>query len=457
MSIFDIRGNEIYSGWRYAGNYADIIYNLDGDIIPFSEYSQYNDDYQHSILLARNDWETEYRTDDAIPIVLTTDQHGRMTASGAGRVYEYLSRALKWNEISSCLNLGDVCSSQYTKSTLDNMVSVLESVPKAKQINVAGNHDVQGIHTESESMDTMFDEYFNNSAYNKSIRFQHRGFETMIDEAYNIRYICIGSWDYIDDVYYHYNISTSSIAWLIETMESVDNYDIILLSHVQTSRGYIDQFNPAVDGEQFQVQTVQHTGVDTAGYSVAISQLIAARKRKESGTFTDSSGYVHSYDFSNCTSDILCTLHGHYHHDSYNYGGIAPAIVFDAYTYLPRPFYLINVNRTKQYVKVWKIDENAVIQTYVVPFAEHINQCTGISMNLTSATLAVGQTLTLEAMIDTEYQNDGTYPEWVTNWSTTSSAIATVSDGIVTGNMTGTCIISARCQNEEAQCVVTVT
>lgn len=371
-------------------------------------------------------------------------------------MYDYLSLALKWNEVSASLNLGDTCSSQYTKSTLDDMIRALSRIPAAKQINVAGNHDVGGITDDDSAMDAEFDTYFNNSAYNGSSRYQHRGFETMIDEEHRVRYICIGSWDYTDGVYYHYNISTGSIAWLIGVMESRDNYDIILLSHVQTSRDYFDRIFPAVDGNTFSAKTERFVGVNTAGYYAAISELVAARKMKASGTFTDAAGYVHSYDFSGCTSDLLCTLHGHWHADSYNYQGIAPTIVFDAYTYVPRPFFLINVDRTNQYVKVWKIGEDASIQTFIVPFTPHINPCTGITLNQGTASVAVGQTVALQATITTEYQDDGTYPQWIPLWSTSSSAIATVSDGVVTGVAPGTCTIKARCQNIEVSCTVTV-
>ena len=45
--------------------------------------------------------------------------------------------------------------------------------------------------------------------------------------------------------------------------------------------------------------------------------MIAARKNKTSGTFTDSEGISHTYDFSNVSGDLLMSLHGHAHFEAY--------------------------------------------------------------------------------------------------------------------------------------------
>jgi hypothetical protein len=43
--------------------------------------------------------------------------------------------------------------------------------------------------------------------------------------------------------------------------------------------------------------------------------MLLARKNKQSGTFADSLGGEHTYDFTNCEHDLLITLHGHNHQE----------------------------------------------------------------------------------------------------------------------------------------------
>lgn len=458
MAIYNKAGTALYAAYDIDGESLNTAYDIGGDEVFESEYNHYDNEYQHSILLARDAWEQQYRADsDVVPLVLTTDQHSYLDATHGKPLYDYLSLALKWSEVSASLNMGDVCSNEYSKSTLDTMIVALSAISTAKQINVAGNHDVIGLTTDADALDAMFDTYFNNSAYNDNSRYQHRGFETMIDEAHKIRYVCIGSWYFYDDVNYHYRISTGAMAWLIETLETQDDYDVIILSHIQPSVGSLNEIFPAVDGRQYEtVQIRTFSGTACVGYDVPINQIIAARKNKTSGTITDAEGVVHSYNFSGCTSDILCSIHGHTHIDWINYLGGIPAIVFDAYRYDKCPFYLFNVDRTNECVDVWKIENDGTIQTYSVPFEEHVNPCTAITLDKASATVAVGGTVTITPTFTTQYQDDGTFPHWVAIWSTSSSSVATVENGVVTGVSAGTCTITASCGSVTATCTVTV-
>lgn len=468
MSIYGVNGTAKQTAYDINGLSLSHVYDVSGSEVysggSSSDYNEYSTEYQHSILTARNAWATAYRADsDIVPLVLTTDQHGFLNASHGKALYDYLALAVNWNEASASLNLGDVCPSTYGASTLNTMQTALSAISASKQINIAGNHDVQGLLDDDSAMNTMFDTYFNNAAYNGDSRYQHRGFETMIDTTHGIRYVCIGSWDFTDGVYYHYNISTGSLDWLIDTLETADNYDIIILSHVQPSVGSMNTIKPAVDGNTHRVSIESHSGTGSAGYNTPLNQIIYARKNKTSGTIEDSSGVTHSYDFSNCTSDILCSLHGHTHADWYNYMGGIPAIIFDAYRYEDAPFYFINVDKNNSKVDAWKVGESGQIQTYTVPFTEHVNPCTGITLDQHELNIAVGESAILTPTFTTQYQDDGTYPDWVATWNVRissgglSSAVASVSNGIVTGNSAGTCTVYAFCGSLRDTCTVTVT
>ena len=467
MSVYDKNGNALLTIYDKSGNALSKAYDKYGVEI-FSggsseDYDEYDTEYQHSILTARNAWANAYRADDEIiPLVLTTDQHGYLSdmiaAKPHGRaLYSYLSKAVNWSEASANLNLGDVCGATYKADVLSAMQTTLAPIPMEKQINLAGNHDVQGITDDNSAMDTMFDTYFNNSAYNGNVRYQHRGFETMIDADRGIRYICIGSWDYTSGApYYRFNISGASLEWLIDMLETVDNYDIVILSHIQPSAGTFNSIYPSVDGNAHRVVIDEHIGTSSAAYNTPLHEVLRARKNKISGTITDSAGVTHSYDFSACTSDLLCSLHGHSHVDWYNYFGGIPTVIFDSYRYDACPFYFINIDKNSSKIDVWKIGEDEQIQKYTVPFVEHVNPCTGISLNQSEVTVSVGDTVQLEPSFTTQYPDDGTYPEWRAIWKSSATSVATVSGGLVTGVSEGTSIVKAFCGDLQASCTVTV-
>ena len=74
-----------------------------------------------------------------------------------------------------------------------------------------------------------------------------------------------------------------------------------------------------------------------------------------------------------------------------------------------------------------------------------------ITLNKPTSTIFVGGTDTLTATILPDNASDKTI-----TWSTTNSAIASVSNGVVTGNSAGTATITAKAGSLTASCVVTV-
>ena len=463
MSAYQLDGTSISNLYNIDAELLSHAYDIEGNdilggVTPSEDYDEYSNEYQYAILQARNAWATAYRADDdTVPFVLSTDQHGRLTAAKGGKaLYDYLGLAVKWNEASASMNLGDTCGSKYTESTLNAMQTSFDSIPNSKQINIAGNHDVHGLQTDPTALNKLFDDYFNNSAYNDCTRFEHRGFATMIDEAHKIRYVTVGTWDYISGVYYDHRISPSAIEWLIQTLSSVDNYDVVILSHISVciSSEMMTVIYPAVDGDI--LKCAKQTKTEPSHYKIAIDELILARKNKTQGTYEDGDGVMHSYDFRNCTSDVLCTLNGHYHQDWYVYRAGVPSISLDAYGYDEHPFYLGLIDRTNECVKFWKIGESHTY-VYTVPFEEHVNPCTAVSLNQSTATIRIGESITLTPTFTCQYQDDGTYPSWFATWRSYTTSVASVLDGVVTGLAVGTSRIRASVGSLYDECVVTVT
>lgn len=386
MSVYNLSGNEL-SNLYDTSSELEYAYDIEGNEVfnsSGSDYDEWTTEYQHTILQARDAWKTEYRADNSIiPVIVHTDQH-RYLNSAHKPTFDYLNLAVKWNEISAIINLGDVCGAVYNTSDLNNMVTCLSSLPKSKRIDVYGNHDCQLSKEEGSSYayapltdelyHTLQDTYFNNSEYGNNNSIHYYGFKGMqyvIDPLHNIKFCIFAVWVTRGDPWYHYYCDSDSVEAMISMLSSVDNYDIVILSHIAPYARSTTWYIPPTDGNVASTETSTY-GTNALGYSVQLDQLYADRKAKRSGTITDCDGNVHTYDFTNCTSDLLCTLNGHHHADKYIYSpdGNVPAILFDAYRYDNVPMFFANIDRTKQRVNVWKFDEANNIYNFQVPFNE---------------------------------------------------------------------------------------
>ena len=142
--IYKLNGESTNLAYDIDGEQLTNAYTLEGVQIPLSggddDYNEWYTEFQHSILIARDEWKTQYRADNSVvPFILHTDQHGVLNYNNAWtrQLFAYLARALKWGEISACVGLGDVDMSDYA-----DMYQVLSYLPTNKLINIWGNHDL---------------------------------------------------------------------------------------------------------------------------------------------------------------------------------------------------------------------------------------------------------------------------------------------------------------------------
>lgn len=390
MSVYNKSGTELEALYGISGDSLESAYDIAENEV-FSaggssgDYDEWSTDYQHTILQARDQWAEAYREDATIiPFVVSTDQHRYLKYSKS--IYDYLVLALKWSEVSCSMNLGDTCGAIYNTTDLNYMLSCFGNIPKNKQINVAGNHDQQTSKDEGSSYaykaidnDTftvLQNTYFNNSQYDDgttNVRYGNRGNEYVIDKAHGIKWCIFTTWYYNDNgqVYYDPQLSGEAADAWISMLSANDGYDIIVLSHITPY--YHTQWNiPAVDGNEASVKEGARGTIHKINPRDQINVMLADRKAKRSGSIVDYDGNIHTYDFSGCTSDILCIFAGHSHADGYQYSadGNVPCVVFDAMGYDAHPIYLVNVDRTNEKVDVWKIGDDSTIYTYSVPFTE---------------------------------------------------------------------------------------
>lgn len=374
MSLYDIYGNIITP--HDINGVSCQAYDINGNLLT-GDYNIASSDCERSILSARDAWMAEARADSSVvPLVVHADQHGRLTANNS--LFAYLSKAVPWTDASACIGLGD--TSNYSVTAFQNMVSCLSGIPMAKQINIWGNHDTwygsanNNILTEEHL--TVLNTYFDNSAYNGNHKYNDYGIEYMIDESKKIKYVVIGGWEYDHDLggYSHYNIGSDSMASIVQMLSAADGYDIVLLSHVQPFAGQTasDWLHPPVeDGTSQGGGGGMSVGVGTVVSSTetTINQMLIDRKNKASGTVKDSYGNSHAYDFTGCNSDLLCCFSGHEHCDKYMWqNGNIPVYLFDAYAYDNHPFYFVNIDRTKERLNIWKVDDVPTVYNYQIPF-----------------------------------------------------------------------------------------
>ncbi len=287
---------------------------------------------------------------DRIPLIIHTDQHGRLGTTRSGyNVLRLIGKLVNWYEISKILNLGDTCSTTFNVDTLSSMFSTQTLLfPYSKQINVFGNHDtwdertgVRIYHPTQELLEPYF--------YNLAKR-GGTGWFSVIDDRYMVKYVALTNYQYKNNSNTKC-INTDQANFLIRELSADDGYDIILLSHEPL------QINGSTVVNQEEAESLI-TGYDMFSSSTVQSSflsMIAARKQKTSGTFTDSEGISHSYDFSNVSTDILMAVNGHTHVERYHM--LTDSIMDWSADWIDDDtFYFAYIDKKAKKFKRWKTD-----------------------------------------------------------------------------------------------------
>ena len=384
MAIYSKSGGVLANAYGAAGTALSSAYNVSGQqVFGGSDYDHYDNEYQHNILLARNEAYAELRsTDDVVLQIIHTDQHGLLNANNT--LFPYLGLAMNWSEVSACIGLGD--ATNYNVPKFQVMKTCLDDIPASKQINIWGNHDTWGgsrqltgndyVASDAEFRDVL-SYYFGNSAYNGSITYNEFGIQSAIDSANHIKYVVLGGWEYDATLggYSHYVIGSDSMDYIIQMLNNTDRNDIVILSHIQPFKNnkghdtWTVPYEDACGGGGLKQDSTSVPGVVVNPLETYVDDLLIGRKNKTSGTVKDSYGGVHSFDFTNCTGDLLCCFAGHEHCNWYNHqNGDIPVAIYDAYGYDTHPFYFVNINRTQEHISVWRVDDTPQYTKWTIPF-----------------------------------------------------------------------------------------
>lgn len=389
MNLYDGQGNTIpleSEDIKYNIETRVLGYELPEDVDIQNKY-HISTNYANTLVSAIKQWSAEYAGDiSKIPLITHTDQHGRLSTDYAKGTFKLISDIVNFDSCSACLNLGDTVTDHWEpdetnediwlrNEELEKAYDCLNSIPMNKQINVYGNHDTWKHDPNYERLRPMdlnyLNPYFNNES--RLIKqYDNSGNMVIYDYYFNVKYLVIASWDYDYErtsgagaTYQYFMIKPEHWDWIIEQMME-DDFDIIILSHNPLYLRSANAIDPLTGESLAEAHPDLAEGICHKWYFCDYNNLLTARKNKTSGSFTDTFGVLHTYDFSNCKHNLLCGLSGHTHFDALQYiNNSLLSLSYDWFNW--RTIFFSIIDRKNDKIKIWKVsDDNNIpkIETY---------------------------------------------------------------------------------------------
>lgn len=265
------------------------------------------DEWKAVVTANYNEFITEVEGDEnKIPIIVTTDQHGAITADSD--LYDFFNELVDWSKVSKILNLGDTVQNQYNFKELFAYEVATRNLPAAKRIEVCGNHDRATLDTNIGMFVSRMFFHTEGAAYSADKRVF-----TVKDEQFGIRYMAVDT--KVSPWSYGSGILTSDMAdYIIDEFTKPDDTAIVLLSHPYLFKDALVDRN----GAPFKASEWFIGDADNYAESrESFMQMLEAKKNKTSGVLLDCEGKSHAYDFSASDSEFLMALHGHHHTEGY--------------------------------------------------------------------------------------------------------------------------------------------
>lgn len=240
------------------------------------------------------------QSNDAIPFFIQTDGHGRFNEGNKG-CHNLAEDTMRYI---ANMQLGDYASYYSDGNNPTNHAT--SSAGLVNYLPAMGNHEFlnnNSADAELADLPTLIASY---TPINGILGSQTYGYYKVFDDDHDIKYL-VGQPHIPDE-----NNSSGFITkftsdqwqWFIDELEADDGYDIIVLNH--------EPF-----GGVYTLKSDGTTKYTYAGGNYNLTPVLSARKARTSGTITDSDGVTHSYDFTNCESELLCVFHGHTHKEQF--------------------------------------------------------------------------------------------------------------------------------------------
>lgn len=351
-----------------------------GYILGNTEQTEGSASFTEMFQKVKNEVMLDYMGDiNKIPVIAHTDQHGALNGSAAMvGVFQTIADLVNWNDISKVINLGDTVNMAWHDSSdvpwlscaeLENAVKTVAPIPLEKQLNVFGNHDQFtwdfSANTYGEQMTNQapLQQYFRNiNAHRRS----NNGWFTVEDGYFNVKYVVTSAYEGTGKF-----ATTEQFDFLISELGKDDGFDIVLISHELYNPDYIGRVFPTTSD---MIAKGSAENDNNYGMGLDVGAILTARRNKTAGTFTDGSGVVHEFDFSNCKTELLCSLHGHTHYETYNYvNDNYLNVALSPMTFGNRWIFFCLIDRGNQVLKVWKMPAASSLteytyEKYEIPF-----------------------------------------------------------------------------------------
>ena len=288
--------------------------------------------------------ELENHDFNSIPIWAIADTHSSLEAKDKYDIGEYIASISPNNMMA--LFLGDICDTIFSPTyALPNYRHHVDAFNKA--ISVIGNHDRATNSSENiPTTHTNINKFFITKGFERADDVLYGSYN---DTDFNVRYLVINPYEFVPmenaPVGHPVRLGTKQMTWLIKNLTECDR-DIIILTHQMFT-----DLNIHRDG-------TKQTWADSPNIFYNTWKMLKDRKNKRTGTITDSDGITHNYDFSNCKSDLLCTIHGHTHEELYlqDEGLLEYALDYGH----QKNCVFISINRTENKFKVAQFNHTTV-------------------------------------------------------------------------------------------------
>lgn len=314
MAVYDITGTALSAIYELDGEPLSLAYDIDGTeiysggapdepwiktLVRYDLTNLITEQWLTNAATQRDAVKTLYQaSNDAIPFFIQTDGHGRFNEGNKG-CHNLAEETMRY--ITNIM-LGDYASYYSDGANPANHARTSEGI--SNYISAMGNHEFlnnNSADAELADLPTLIASYTPSNAILGS---QTYGYYKILDSKHGVKYLVTQPHipDENDSGGFIWKMTGDQYEWLIDELESNDGFDVVIIQHEEINGTYTQR-----NGTTY-IRNIP---------SISISEILAARKAKTSGSYTDSDGVTHNYDFTNCQNDLMCSLHGHEHAEAY--------------------------------------------------------------------------------------------------------------------------------------------
>jgi len=352
MNLYDASGNTIEVGSSvstadvkraYMEAIGDGSINVGATVGATLSVSNLPTGWETNAQTAYNNLLTAYKSAKKrpIPFFITTDQHG------AGlQPHRWVNNTDTYMDMAN-INLGDTVADKYQQTVVDGFRTDTKQVKNF--IGVTGNHDAL-------YYDTVLQATLNRSFNTTNLLRENAdgigSNYTVLDGNHGVRYVVMDEYKLASDGKSMTKMwGTELTKWFIDVLMNTEE-DMIILKH---------WFFKRANGGKYQSRegVEQDTSISGESQLDFLTTIISARRSKASCTVTDTDGVSHTADFSGCSSDLLCCLHGHEHNEMYGYCGNLLCYVADWYGGSNNSSVFGMVDRDTNKLRIWEFDKTS--------------------------------------------------------------------------------------------------